>query len=172
MVQRSRIIFLDIDGVLALRATRYQYFYAPCFERLHRLVLDTDSWLVISSTWRIGLSVENLQDIFKNSGDKTFVTYGIRKHIDERLPFCAERVIGKTCSSNKTIEDGIPFGRGEDIRRWLEAHSGEISLKNFVIIDDESYDLETYKDQTVKINNTYGLQDHDVERAKEILMRS
>lgn len=171
MKQRDKVIFLDIDGVLALPCTRYDYFHAPCFERLHRLVTETDSWIVISSAWRIGSSIENLQDIFRNSGDQTFVIHGIKIYTGEQLPFCAERVIGKTLSSHKTEEEGIPFGRGEDIRRWLEKHSGEIGLKNFVIIDDESYDLGTYVENTVKVDGFCGLQDEDIKKAKEILMR-
>jgi hypothetical protein len=133
--------------------------------------LDTESWIVISSAWRVGKSIEDLQNVFRNSGDETFVTHGIKIYSGEPLPFCAERVIGKTLSSHKIEEDGIPFGRGEDIRRWLEKHSEKIGLKNFVIIDDESYDLETYKDQTVKVDNAHGLQEQDIEKAKEILTR-
>jgi hypothetical protein len=144
----SPIIFLDIDGVLNCqlfyfskqftdyKAAKKQLkkdvkskqierldFYASqiCKERLgwlNALCRDTDSVVVISSTWRMGKSVEELREIFEYCG-ATF------------------EIIGKT--------DHTGYERGTEISKWLkdnielESHGCRYyDFDRYVIIDDDS----------------------------------
>lgn len=99
------IIFLDIDGVLVSSAlTKYrnyidgEYDFIPqAVEALNELVEALEAEIVITSTWRIGRSVELLQDILELRGVEG-------------------KVIGKTESSYTSAEGG----RGQEIREWMD----------------------------------------------------
>lgn len=138
MVEYSNIIFLDIDGVF-----NCQLFYHSeqfnkdeseakdldeyhlshiCRERIqwfNTLCKDTNSVVVVSSTWRLGRSVEDLQILFDECG-------GTFKVID-KTGHCKSRI------------------RGVEIYEWLhdnitpETHGVHyFDYYNYVIIDDDS----------------------------------
>lgn len=167
---KERTVFLDIDGVLAIPCTRYDYFHQPCVERLVRLITETDAWIVVSSTWRKGKTVEELRETFRSGGDRAFMR-GYDPKVVDPFPFPSERIIGKTPVSVRSSCDGMPFGRDHEIQMWLEEYKEKIGLERYVVIDDESYDLEEQAEFLVKTDGTDGLQDIDIEKAKEILMR-
>lgn len=143
----KNIIFLDIDGVLncqtffetrftdykeakkTLRKSvkskeieRLDYYKAQlCPMRvvwLNELCIDTDSKVVVSSTWRKGKTVEELQEILNYCG-ATF------------------EVIAKTGESESRV-------RGVEIAEWIEANVEKLlgikyyDFCNYVIIDDDS----------------------------------
>lgn len=79
-----------------------------CVQFLNNLIARTDARLVISSCWRIGRTVSELQQLL----DKWKV---------EGL------VVGKTGWDSNVI-------RGVEIQRWLDEHP---EVESFVILDDD-----------------------------------
>lgn len=119
-----KVIFLDIDGVLVTRnSIIYQYLNFPddtsirfskkAVKNLNKLIRLTKAKIVISSTWRLFHSLEELKNIIKKQG--------IRGEI-----------ISTTSVEKATIEEGIP--RGQKISDWLEQHP---EVEQYVIIDDD-----------------------------------
>ena len=167
-----RVIFLDIDGVLNHCDTRsaapstdeaLPIPIAPeCMARLNRLIAETGTKVVISSSWR---KFARWQDL-----GPALVRHGL----------CAD-VIGETPDLvNDAIwldhwrtREGAPFAyermeRGWEIREWLAAHP---EVTAFVILDDCS-DMAELKPWLVLTHPIVGLDDPDVERAKWLLDRS
>ncbi len=119
-----KVIFLDIDGVLVTRnSIKYQYLNFPndtdiqfgkkAVKNLNKLIRLTKARIVISSTWRLFHSLEELQNIFKKQDIKG-------------------EIISTTSVEKATIEEDIP--RGQKIADWLEQHP---EIKQYVIIDDD-----------------------------------
>lgn len=119
-----KVIFLDIDGVLVTRnSIKYQYLNFPdetnirfskkAVKNLNKLIRLTKAEIVISSTWRLFHSLEELQNIFEEQKIKG-------------------EIISTTSVEKATIEEDIP--RGQKIADWLEQHP---EVEQYVIIDDD-----------------------------------
>lgn len=119
-----KVIFLDIDGVLVTRnSIIYQYLNFPddtsirfskkAVKNLNKLIRLTKAKIVISSTWRLFHSLEDLKNIIKKQG-------------------ISGEIISTTSVEKATIEEGIP--RGQKISDWLEQHP---EVEQYVIIDDD-----------------------------------
>ena len=119
-----KVIFLDIDGVLVTRnSIKYQYLNFPddtdiqfgkkAVNNLNKLIHLTNAKIVISSTWRLFHSLENLIDIFKKQRVKG-------------------KIISTTSVERATIEEDIP--RGQKIADWLDQHP---DVEQYLIIDDD-----------------------------------
>jgi hypothetical protein len=145
------IIFLDIDGVLnTWRFQDYQVKYHECdswdaqfnfdpicMKNLKELIDKTDSYIVISSTWRN--TNNGMNDINNN-----FKLYGMDKN----------RII--------SITPNYPDkSRGYEIEQWLEQFENKDI--NYIIIDDENVDILT--DRLVLCNDYYGLTKNELEKA-------
>jgi hypothetical protein len=144
-----RIIFLDVDGVLncqihyetqqfkdyreakkqlkkdvkAERIEKLDYYKAQLsserIEWLNELCKDTGAVVVISSTWRLGKTAEQLQEVFDYAG-------GTFKIID-----VTPNLRGEGCL------------RGNEIYQWIKENDKDLGVsyynfKNYVIIDDDS----------------------------------
>jgi hypothetical protein len=120
---KDRIIFLDIDGVLNCQVFYDRVGHAG-EERLRNICSERIGWLnnlcekieaevVISSTWRLGVSVEALQQTLKEAG-ATFAVVDKTPHMHSK---------------------GVV--RGNEIYRWLEENR-DSNFKDYVIIDDDS----------------------------------
>ena len=153
----QRIIFLDIDGVLncqlffmfqfssknilkkkvkSKEIDRLEFYKSQiCAERvewLNALCIKTGALVVISSTWRKGKTVEELQEILNNSG-ATF------------------KVIGKTGVDESRI-------RGVEISKYLDRFREELKLDcEYVIIDDDSDMLLQQQHNFFQTDNYSGL---------------
>lgn len=153
----QRIIFLDIDGVLncqtffesqhnskkSLRKkvkseeiSKSDYYKSQlCSARigwLNVLCEKSCALVVISSTWRKGKTVEELQEILNNSG-ATF------------------KVIGKTGVDESRI-------RGVEISKYLDRFREELKLNcEYVIIDDDSDMLLQQQHNFFQTDNYSGL---------------
>ena len=151
------VLFLDIDGVLntdrfldSLPKTKLLHMadvhtlpenidrvHVP---RLNTITRSVDAHIVVSSTWRMGMTVTDLQTALRRVGVEA-------------------RVIGST-----------PFlaykPRGEEIHAWLRDNGR--SIDPFVILDDtdEMGDLRPW---LVKTHMTTGLTDGHVPMAIKIL---
>ena len=141
------IIFLDVDGVLnSVKHLKEEYeknrrpysgfeypFDSDCLNNLKYLVEETNSYLVITSTWRkfdIGKSIL-LNELKK---------YGLDK-----------RVIGYT--------DILNTKRGEEIKAYLSKLKDKV---NFIILDDDS-DFEELEEYLIKTNYKDGLTKDSIE---------
>jgi hypothetical protein len=121
------IIFLDIDGVL--NSSRYfiqrnasqqeirehsdaDEFDPEAIKLINNLCVDINAYVVISSTWRIGRTIEELQNLFTCAG-ATFKIVGVTPIINYSM-----------C-------------RGLEVQEWLSKNR-EYGFEDYVIIDDDS----------------------------------
>lgn len=161
-MKNIKIVFLDIDGVICLRSSRYLYFDVNCVNRLQKIISSTDSYIVISSAWRSGTSVKELQDIFSKNGDMHGVYHGPIPYFD------TTRIIDKTGSFNmvRKHEDDL-WGRGYEIDQWLKKPKN-YKVSKYIILDDEVSDLGFYERLCVKTKTATGLTK---EIAKKVINR-
>ena len=136
-----RVIFLDVDGVLApiRRWDRYGDLDPTCIRALNEIVACGEADVVVSSTWRHGKTVTELQDMLD-----------------------AEGFAG--CVLDKTPTSMAGASRAEEITAWLEEHA----VGGYVIIDDHA-DMGELHAHLVLTHPAYGLQPADVPRAIAML---
>ncbi|MBI2202949.1 MAG: hypothetical protein HYU41_03710 [Candidatus Rokubacteria bacterium] len=136
-----RVIFLDIDGVLApiRRWDRYGDLDPACMQVLNEIVARGGADVVVSSTWRYGKTVAELQKMLE-----------------------AEGFAGCVLDTTPT---GMPgAGRGEEIAAWLAEHA----VGGYVIIDDHA-DMGELRSHLVQTHPAHGLQPADAPRAIAML---
>jgi hypothetical protein len=139
-----RVIFLDFDGVLApiRRWDRYGDLDPACIQVLNEIVARGGADVVVSSTWRYGKTVAELQEILDAVG-------------------FTGRVVDKT-------PIGAPgANRGEEIAAWLAEHA----VGGYVIIDDHVV-MGELRTQLVLTQPGHGLQPADAPRAIAALVRT
>lgn len=143
-----KLIFLDIDGVMNSYSSELSdkheslAFDIGAVENLKYILEETEAKIVVSSTWRIGETIETLRN-------RIFSHYGLESFI-----------IGTTPSYNETP-------RGLEIADYL-ANIYNLPIESFVILDDDS-DMVSLRKYHVKINRKYGLSREDAEKAVSIL---
>ena len=142
----SKIIFLDFDGVLIPLSPDGPPASAEAIGNLNLLVQLTEAKVVVTSNWRNGRSVEQLEALPKSWGYKW-------------------SVLGKTQDSDGSR--GVDEDRGELVESWL-ATNGPVDA--FVIIDDDRTTLEHLAANLVSPSPDKGLQMHDVAEAMHVLL--
>lgn len=148
----DKYIFLDIDGVLCnqrqyktgkLLSDGYPRFDNHCVKLLSILVEKTGALIVISSSWRYGLSIEELQRAFK-----------ARKF--------------KHWSNIMGVTDVMPdSARGEEVKRFVMNLIDRGLMKSYVILDDDADFLPSQLDNFVLTVD--GLTGLDVNKCISIL---
>lgn len=150
------VLFLDIDGVL--NSVQHAVMYNKIFNKsrdpyredccvialsnLEEVIKHVPKTkIVISSTWRIGSSTQELQDLFKKWGFKYY-----------------NSIIGKT-----PVTYSSP--RGEEIQQYIDKYN----VKNYCIVDDDSDMLDSQKHRFVQTNNFHGLLWKEAHQIVEIL---
>lgn len=165
----KKIIFLDIDGVLATPEYLKDGQWALNPEKqklLGELLTQTDAEIVLSSSWR-GETLEVTKELMTREGflfsDKLIgVTIRAYQYLDR----------------SKKIHLSIP--RGVEIKQWIDTHIHSDGGKGwqrkklggdftYVILDDEPDMLLEHKDRFIKTKSEIGLTEDDVSRAVEIL---
>ena len=138
-----RVIFLDIDGVLApiTRWDRYGDLDPACIQVLNEIVVRTEADVIVSSTWRYGKTAPELQEILEAEGFKG-------------------------CVLDKTPTGAPGANRGDEIAAWLAEHA----VGGYVIIDDHA-DMGALHTHLVLTHPTRGLQPADAPRAIALLMQ-
>lgn len=154
-----RLIFLDIDGVLADRASMGKCWHMrlprvgidklspvpplspSCVARFNRLVSLTGAKVVVCSTW-----------------GREFETEGLCQYLRDEGVRC--EVVGRTPLR------GVYRVRGEDIQQWLDDTDAQVDA--YCILDDHN-DMAHLKGRLVQTNADLGLQDRDVEAALALL---
>lgn len=132
----KKIIFLDIDGVLAIQndakvrwhpnidlegafwsMVGFSFFNPSSIKALNKIIDNTGAQIVLSSTWRRGRE-EDFRDLVK------YINHtGVKAKIIGRTP-CLKSY------KNKHIQ------RGHEIQAWINSYRAKI--QSFVILDDES----------------------------------
>uniref|UniRef100_A0AB39AJD6 Uncharacterized protein n=1 Tax=Vibrio phage P018-4 TaxID=3229728 RepID=A0AB39AJD6_9CAUD len=157
-----KIIFLDIDGVLNSDSILSEYIpeidgeYYPyqkhLVDNLNQVLTSTGAKIVVSSTWRLGESVQRLQYLLTHMGVKG-------------------EVIGKTDSYSDRF-----VVRGNEIFKWIIDNEEMLGchhydFEDYAIIDDDSDMLYDQRNNFVHTNGREGLTPEDVNKAIEILGR-
>ena len=164
------VIFLDIDGVLNselyYKSNRYikpdkEYaktknafviykseFDPLAIEFLNKLIEETDSNVVITSTWR-NKGLENLQKLFES--------VGFKYKLFDMTPYGC-----KDCL------------RGNEIIQWIKNNKKLLAqdyydFNSYVILDDDSDMLYWQRNNFILIDGYVGLTKNAVYRAKRIL---
>jgi len=166
----QKIIFLDIDGVLAtpecLGEDRTWGIVQSKQDLLSDLLIMTGAKIVLSSSWR------------KNEleATKQFMT-------DNNFRFSRD-IIGITIRAYQWLEKGtgihLSIPRGVEIKQWIDANIHSNNGKdwnrkklgidfNYVILDDESDMLLEQSKNFVQCQSEIGLTSEIIMKAKEIL---
>ena len=153
---RSRVLFLDYDGVVNIsmwneKGTRRSFGYPEDGRVNHFQAVQWVSEfcerchydIVITSTWR---SEPNYKECLINGG--------LRKGIE---------ILGKT-------EDLSEAGgkRGDEIQFYLDMHP---EIRYYIIADDIDEVLPWQREHFVKINEKYGFCEPEMEKCLEIYMK-
>lgn len=170
-----KVLFLDFDGVLnshqsatfwhnkrdqdkwenemyaswpgTLREYIAQEFCPIAMSNVEELMRRVpDLKIVVSSTWRIGETVEGLRKILAPSkliGDAIIDTTPYFRH-----------------------KDGSDPDRGYEIKDWLDRHP---QVTHYVIVDDDADMLESQKENFVNTSSLHGFQYGDMLWALRIL---
>lgn len=139
MLKDSKVIFLDIDGVLnIMRPERDKYgslFHENFVDNLKRIINGTGAVIVISSTWRLsGLSV--MINMWK----------------DRDLP---GKVVGIT--SSLCYKDGNEnLVRGDEIQEFID----KFNIINYLILDDDTDMLPHQMNRFVRTSENYDHTDY------------
>ena len=152
-----RVVFLDFDGVL--NSQKYidwdvaLYTSAQIDPRAVALVNDlvsrSDAKVVVSSSWRL-----------------IHTDRGLSRLLGER-GFSGE-IIGTTPRLHSTGL-GIPRGRGDEIRAWLNEYREQV--EGFVVLDDNGDEMGPVARHLILADPACGLVDSDVERACEVILK-
>jgi hypothetical protein len=136
-----RVIFLDIDGVLApiRQWDRYGDLDPTCIRVLNDIVTAAGADVVVSSTWRYGRTVADLQAMLDTHG-----------------------FTGRVLDMTPTTMNGA--SRAEEIAAWLAEHT----VGDYVIIDDHA-DMGELHGRLVLTHPAHGLQPGDVQRVVAVL---
>ena len=139
-----RVIFLDIDGVLAPihHWDRYGDLDPACIQVLNEIAAQGGADVVVSSTWRYSRTVAELQAELDAQG-------------------FTGRVI------DKTPTDLMGAERGDEIAAWLAGHA----VDGFVIIDDH-LDMGALGAHLVQTHPAHGLRPADAPPAIATLRRA
>ena len=118
----NKALFLDIDGVLATEnASGWWSANDLRSEKvilLNNILAQTSADLIISSTWRLKYSINELQAIFESRGfTETIHNYTPR------------------LSRTDLADEGRPVFRFDEIRHFLSQHP---KYTRFAIVDDET----------------------------------
>jgi hypothetical protein len=184
-----KVIFLDIDGVLnsndwyvyrhgkmlagdIVKEYPLHEFDPKAIVRLNKIIAQTGAKIIVSSTWRKGRRIEDLQELLTNVG-------------------CIGEVIDITPSMYGTSiggqKDGYTIPRGCEIDwslnkygfsriKWSEDYQDEViekaEIKNYVILDDDSDMLYDQTEHFINCDSLYGLTDEEADKSIEILNKT
>ena len=142
-----KYLFLDIDGVMNSAADWFstKLINDRPFELLKKIIDETGAKIILSSSWRTGYE-HGTCDLLK----QRLTEYGL------------------------SIDDVTPQSgrRGKEIQEWLMAHDYDENVDNFVILDDEDFDiLAIYPEQLVKIDAVTGLSGYNAWQCVDKLNR-
>ena len=155
-----KVIFLDIDGVLNNEDSDIVYlgedsvmtggFFCPeLVVNLNTVIQHTGASIVLSSTWRLGLSLQKAKKLMVELG-----------------------IIGELIGITDSINDRHVF-RGNEIYKWICDNEGLVGkyyeFKEYLILDDDSDMLYWQRNNFVQTDGRKGLTDSNVMESIAIL---
>lgn len=135
------IIFTDIDGVLNPHWSKK--WSKNSIDLYNKLCNEYDLKPVITSTWRIAHTKEQLQEIFKEQG--------IIIDIYDYTPILS--------GADRFVE------RGKEIKEWLNNND----YSNYIVIDDKTSDIEPFVNNVIKCRSWIGFSEEEYKIAIDIL---
>lgn len=166
-MEKKKIIFLDIDGVLNVIPPDYDQFggifHDHLVDNLGLIIKETRAKIVISSTWRFS-GLERMKQMwqFRN----------LPGEVIDITPDCHDLV------NEGRFDDFSHVDRGHEIDYWLERRT---DIESYVIIDDDNDFLAEQRDSFVRTANNinhpdcidigWGLTKECARRAISILNR-
>lgn len=142
-MSEKKVLFLDIDGVLNNAASMSEGVHIipeKCL-MVRDICWRTGAKVVISSTWRVGRSLDELQQIFR--------LMGLGGLIVDITPW------------HKTGP------RGDEIDHWLKDNT---KTKQYAIVDDDGDMLEKQMPYFVKTEGIVGLTTFERDKLIDILV--
>ncbi len=137
MEKEIRVIFTDLDGVLNPHwKTKWS---KSSIQIYNQICQEYDLKPVITSTWRINHTKEQLQKIFYEQGIEVEI-YDYTPHLDQK-------------------------DRGLEIKEWLSNNK----VDNYVVIDDIVHNITPHVDNVIKVRNWVGLTTEEYIEIKKIL---
>lgn len=133
----SKIIFLDVDGVITSARTGYSNFDVYAVHFLRWVCEASSARIVISSTWRANHSLGFFRRIFYDY---------IFRDGDWKTPYI-----------------NSPERRGGEIRAWLEKHQ---PIEKYLILDDDSDFLPEQLPFHIRTDTLNGLLFEDMDRIR------
>lgn len=157
-----RVVFVDFDGVL--NSDRYfaareregrpvtEWWGQECLDpnavaRLDTIAARAGACVVVSSSWRLRFSLDELRAMLVSNG--------------LRAP-----VVGRTPALYRT-PDGARLHRGDEIQRWIDEAA---DVRSFAILEDED-ELGALEAFAVRTRSDEGLLDAHVDAAIALLDR-
>ena len=131
------VIFTDIDGVLNPHWRKK--WDKKAISSYNKLCKEFDLKPVITSTWRLNHTKEELQDVFTNQGIDIEI-FDYTPHLDQQ-------------------------DRGLEINEWLLNNK----VDNYVVIDDRVFDIEPHVRNVVKCRSWIGLTEEECDIIRNIL---
>lgn len=168
----EKIIFLDIDGVLATPEYLKDGQWALNPEKqklLGEILAKTDAKIVLSSSWRY------------STLEKT------KEHMESEGFLFNDKLIGITIRAYQYLKREtrihLSIPRGVEIKQWIDTHIHSDNGRNwerkklgkdftYVILDDDYDMLLEHKDNFIRTNSEIGLTDDDVMGAVAILNKT
>lgn len=165
----KKIIFLDIDGVIATPEYIKDGQWALNPEKqilLGKILSETDAKIVLISSWRYD-TLEKTKEYMESEGF-----------------LFNDKLIGVTIRAYQYLERGtgihLSIPRGVEIKQWIDTHIHSDNGKNwkrkklgtdftYIILDDNKDMLLEHKDNFIQTDGNIGLIDEDVRNAIEIL---
>lgn len=131
------VIFTDIDGVLNPHWRKM--WDKKAISNYNKLCKELDLKPVITSTWRLNHTKEELQDVFTNQGIDINI-FDYTPHLDQK-------------------------DRGLEIKEWLLNNK----VDNYVVIDDRVFDIEPHVNNVIKCRSWIGLTEEECDIIRNIL---
>lgn len=158
----QKIIFLDFDGVLnsqlwytKTKGTRGRDDIDPnAVSYLNILIGKTNADVVVTSTWRLSRTIDELKSVLNRNG---FIG----------------NVIGVT-KDLRMGDDSDCILRGNEILQWIKANPEKIGCyysdyKKYVIFDDDSDMLYWQRNNFIQTDPYVGLTPTNIYKAEKIL---
>ena len=147
---KPNVIFLDFDGVICNPTAcvamneqgGFSYLDPVAVNLVKRICVETNSKLVISSSWRLGRNLDFFQSIL------SAVCPSLGNYVwNHQENF-------RTVSHVFSNDEEYRCNRGIEIKEWVDRHVDDIN--DFIILDDDS-DMEPLMDKHIKCDVYDGL---------------
>lgn len=185
-----KIIFLDIDGVLnsndwyvyrrdnvPMDSVHAQYpFYEldpRAVKNLNRLINETGAKVVISSTWRLGRTISELQELLDSVGFIGEIV-GITPHLSCKLPYEDKGgyTIPRGCEIDWWLKNEGEFQRINWSTEEQQKYIDKSIVKNYIIIDDDSDMLYNQREHFIHTSFMSGLTNELTDKSISILNKT